>query len=100
MGRELLFLSMVLVLCLSASSAAAGTFYVDNSGSPGCSNSPTNGSAANPWCTINYGIGRIASGDRLYVKAGTYNENVYINRPAGTGGAPTIIQVYPGHIVT
>ena len=32
--------------------AAAATFYIDNSGSPTCNNSPSNGSESNPWCTL------------------------------------------------
>ena len=79
---------------------APGTvFYVDNSGSPRCNNTTSGGSETNPWCTINYAIGRIKSGDMLYVKAGTYTEQVYINRPAGTASKHTTIQAYPGHKV-
>jgi parallel beta-helix repeat protein len=102
MRRKLPLLSMVFLLGFSMSShiAAAAIYYVDNSGSPACGNSPTNGSASNPWCTITYGVGHIAGGDTLYVKAGMYKENVYINGPAGTASAPTLISTYPGHLVT
>jgi parallel beta-helix repeat protein len=101
MRKMLLLLSTFFLLgfCMSAHVAAA-TYYVDNSGSPVCSNSPTNGSATNPWCTIMYGVGHIASGDTLYVKAGSYMEDVTINGPAGTVGAPTIISTYSGQTVT
>ena len=79
---------------------APGTvFYVDNSGSPRCNNTTSGGSETNPWCTINYAIGRIKSSNTLYVKAGTYTERVYINRPAGTASKHTTIQAYPGHKV-
>lgn len=87
------------LLCLCVSSQAA-TFYVNNAGSPACSNSPSNGSEANPWCTITYGVGRIASGDTLNVKAGTYTEVVTITRPAGTANSRTVIRAFPGHTVT
>ena len=100
--RKLLHLSLLFLLGFSTSAhiAAAATYYVDNSGSPACSNSPTNGSTSNPWCTIMYGVGHISSGDTLYVKAGSYMENVTINGPAGTASGSTMIRTYPGQAVT
>jgi parallel beta-helix repeat protein len=102
MNMTLPLLSMAFLLGLSMSSRAVAStiYYVDNSGSPACSNSPANGTGSNPWCTVNYGISRIAGGDTLYVKAGTYREDVYINGPAGAAVAPTIIRAYPGQTVT
>lgn len=101
MRKMLPLLSTFFSLGFSMSAhVAAATYYVDNSGSPACGNSPTHGSASNPWCTIMYGIGHIAGGDALYVKTGTYKENVYIKGPAGTVGAPTIISAYSGQTVT
>ena len=99
MSTKLLFSPIFWLLCLCPLSRAA-VFYVDNSGSSACSNSPANGSAAAPWCTINYGVGRLSSGDTLNVKAGTYHEDVYISGPAGTTGKPTTIQAYLGQTVT
>lgn len=78
----------------------AGSYFVDNSGLPTCRNHPVGGASSSPWCTINYGISRIAGGDTLFVKRGTYREIVYINRPAGTARAATMIRAYPGHVVT
>ena len=77
----------------------ADTFYVNNSGSPVCNNSAANGSRSMPWCTITYGISKMQSGDTLYVMAGTYNENLYINRPSGTAAKYTVIKAYPGNTV-
>jgi hypothetical protein len=96
---KLVFLITLLLSSFAAESRAAGTFYVDNSGSPVCSNSPTNGSAANPWCTVAYGVSRLSSGDTLYVKQGTYSGNFSIKGPAGTPSARTRILAYPGHTV-
>ena len=53
-------------------SAPGTVFYVDNSGSPRCNDTTSGGSETNPWCTINYAIGRMKGGDTLFVKAGTY----------------------------
>lgn len=74
---------------------SGAVFYVNNSGSPKCNDSSGNGAKSSPWCTINYGISHINGGDRLYVRAGTYNEDVYVSGPAGTAAKPTIIQSYP-----
>ena len=76
--------------------ANAAERYVDNSGSPPCSNSSSGGSQSQPWCTINYAVGRARPGDIVYVKNGTYREDVYID--GKNGGANYItFQNYPGH---
>jgi parallel beta-helix repeat protein len=75
-------------------------FYVNNSGTPACSDSSTFGTAAKPWCTIGYAVGHISSGSTLQVRQGTYNENVTITGPAGSAAASTLIQAYPGDTVT
>ena len=72
-------------------------YYVDNSGSPACSDVPSFGTETHPWCTVQYGVGRITGGATLYVKNGTYNEAFTIHGPAGTSAAHTIISAYPGH---
>ena len=78
---------------------AAATFYVDNSGSPPCGDVPTNGTEANPWCTISYGASRTSGGDTLYVKNGTYaNPGPLLNSThSGTESNPTVVAAFPGH---
>src|SRR2546430_1167927 len=75
----------------------SNTYYVDNSGFPACSDVTSFGTEAHPWCTVQYGVGRITGGATLYVKNGTYNEAFTIHGPAGTRAAHTIISAYPGH---
>jgi parallel beta-helix repeat protein len=89
-------LSLSFAAILFANVAYCATYYVDNSGSPTCSNSSSYGTEANPWCTITYGIAHISGGDNLYVKAGTYHEDVYIAGPAGDVNKDTLIKAYPG----
>jgi hypothetical protein len=89
--------SLVLLASLCSNAASAATKYVDNSGAPACSNSTSNGSEAQPWCTVAYGVSHIVSGDTLYVKRGTYNEAFTISGPSGTTSAHTVISAYPGH---
>jgi hypothetical protein len=80
--------------------ARAATYYVSNNGSPACSNSPGYGTISQPWCTIQYALGQISGGDTIYVRQGTYNENLYIAGPAGSEGANTVISAYTGETVT
>ncbi|MGB7568086.1 MAG: right-handed parallel beta-helix repeat-containing protein [Chitinivibrionales bacterium] len=76
----------------------AAIYYVNNSGSPACVNSG-NGTLAKPYCTIAYAISRMSGGDTVYVRAGTYNEQLYITGPAGNASSNTTIAVYPGDTV-
>ena len=79
-----------------AGASSAAERYVDNSGAPPCSNSLSAGSQSRPWCTINYAVGRAGPGDIVYVKNGTYREDVYID--GRHGGANYItFRNYPGH---
>jgi Right handed beta helix region len=102
LAKASLYCAVLILLQLSVSrqTFASTSFYVDNSGSPSCSDSPSNGSESQPWCTMNYGIANVRSGDTLYVKAGTYREDVRIDRVAGLPDNPTVIRAYPGHRVT
>lgn len=71
------------------------TKYVDNSGTPPCSDVPGNGSEANPWCTISYAASQISGGDVVEVKTGTYdNPGVIIDGLNGTSGAPTTFKAF------
>lgn len=72
--------------------AAAGTYYVSPSG---CSNSGP-GSSSHPWCSINSGANKLSAGDTLYVRNGTYKEQVKVNR-SGAAGKPIVIAAASGH---
>lgn len=98
--RLWLLAAAIPVLCVPMRSAEPGTFYVDNSTGARCSDAPNFGTQTNPWCTISYSIRRISGGDTVYVKAGTYREDIYMSGPAGTAANPTVIRSYPGHTVT
>lgn len=80
-------------LWLVASAASAATYYVATTGS----DSTGDGSSTRPFKTIGAGLNKIASGDTLIVKAGTYtdlgnfiNSRVY-KLPSGTAGKYTTI---------
>ena len=97
--KHLKLFALILFVFSFAMFAHAGTFYVDNSGSPACANGASNGSQTSPWCTIPYGISRMAGGDTLIVKAGTYAGEFTITGPSGTSGAHTTIKTAPGATV-
>jgi parallel beta-helix repeat protein len=98
--RTAAFLLVSFIGCYSSTIRGA-TYYVDSSAQAACSDRASNGSEANPWCTIHYAVGRISPGDTILVKSGTYNEAA-LNVPAsisGRGGSNTVIKAYPGHVV-
>ena len=56
--------------------SVGGSLYVSLTGS----DSTGDGSQGNPWRTIQKAADNVVAGDTVYVKAGTYNEAVFISR--------------------
>jgi len=57
------------------------------------------GSKDMPWRTINHALALLAPGDTLYLRGGSYFENVYC-AIAGTKDKPITIRSYPGEVAT
>jgi hypothetical protein len=57
------------------------------------------GTEERPLRTINAALPRLKPGDTLYLRGGTYFENVYC-AVAGTAQAPITIRSYPGEVAT
>jgi len=76
--------------------ANAEQWYVDNSGSPPCSDAPSGGSQTQPWCTIGFAVRQVRAGDVVYVKNGIYREQVGISDRHG-GANYITFRNYPGH---
>ena len=55
---------------------ATGSFYVD----PGKGADRNDGSRERPWRTINHGLSRLAAGETLCLRGGTYYEHVVVPR--------------------
>ncbi len=77
--------------------AAGNTYYVAKNGSNSGS-----GTETSPWLTIKYAAIRAVAGDTVYVKNGTYNEQIWITSAegarGGSAGYPVTIKAYPGHL--
>lgn len=67
----------------------AKTYYVANSGS-----NENPGTIESPFKTISYGVDHMSGGDTLYVRGGTYNEQVTIYGVSGTADNQTVISGY------
>ncbi len=56
------------------------------------------GSQDKPWATVNHALKRLQPGDTLYLREGSYFENIYC-AVAGTAEKPIAIRAYPGERV-
>ena len=72
-----------------------GSFYVVDS-EAGSDAGP--GSKDRPWATINHALSQIEAGDTLYLREGSYFENVYC-AVAGKESQPITIRSWPGERV-
>ena len=70
---------------------AAGAYYVAADGND---NNP--GTLAQPWRTIQKAADTALAGDTVYVRGGTYNEQVFINSHSGSPDNWITFAAYPG----
>jgi parallel beta-helix repeat protein len=73
---------------------SGSVYFVATSG-----NDSNPGTESQPWRTIQYAVGRIDSGDTIYLRGGTYAESIVISS-SGAAGAPKTLSNYPGETVT
>lgn len=59
----------------------------------------SDGSEGKPWRTINHALPLLVPGDTLYLRGGSYFENVYC-AIAGTPEKPITLRSYPGELAT
>jgi len=88
-----LVLGFSLVMAVPAM-ALPVTVWVDDTG-PSCPTGPGSGTQADPYCKIQDGINGVAAGGTVHVLAGTYNENVDVNKSVtlvGAGASSTTVQ--------
>ncbi len=78
-------------------SAQGSVYYVAPPASGGNDSNP--GTEAQPWATIQKAANTLTAGDTVYIKAGTYQEQV-IPQNSGSVGNTITYAAYPGHTVT
>jgi hypothetical protein len=84
---------LILLLFVLPQIVSAATYYVAQDG-----NNSNPGTEALPWLTIGKAANTLAAGDIVYVKQGTYREEVFIDA-SGSAGNLITFQAYPGHTV-
>ncbi len=82
----LIFLSVFSATCIQS---GASVFYIDQS-NPNASDG-NSGTANLPWKTIAKANSTLATGDSVFIKAGTYNQGIAPNA-SGTSGSPITYQ--------
>ena len=83
-----------LVLFFFANPIQATTYYVDrNHPSPSDTNP---GTLNSPWLTIQHAAEMVAAGDTVFVRAGTYFENIYLGQGGNETDGHTVLAAYPG----
>lgn len=74
----------------------ATNYYVDRNHPSASDNNP--GTLNSPWLTIQHAAETVAAGDTVFVRAGTYNEHVYLEQDGNTANGYIVFSAYPGEI--
>ena len=79
--------------------AAPGVYYVDKDSIGGaCSDSAAGTLITAPWCSIGKAASTLAAGDTVYIRAGTYYEQITPSN-SGSPGSPVTYARYGGETV-
>ncbi len=93
MINKIIFILITLIISIFVLSTCGAdeNYYVSIYG-----NDNNSGTENSPWKTIQKAADTISAGDTVYVKNGTYNEQVWVNNTGGVGNWITFTS-YPGH---
>ena len=87
-------ISLLVILLLNLCATAQTIYYVDTNG-----NDQNNGTIlTTPWKTIQKACNTATPNSIVYIKGGTYNENIVVN-VSGTAGNPIIFKNYMNDVV-
>ena len=76
---------------------SAATYYVNCNLSSASDTNP--GTIDSPWSTIHYAAETLGAGDSVLIRAGTYNEFVYIDNAGNPTDGHIVFSAYPGETV-
>ena len=96
---KIIALLVTLVTVDVGSAVAATTYYVDNASGHSGSDANSCTTTAAPCLTITGAVNKMAGGDTVQVRAGTYTEAVTLIK-SGSVGSPTTLMAYPGEAPT
>jgi Right handed beta helix region len=82
---------ILLLLCLLPLGVVAADYYVAPGG-----NDAAPGTLVQPWRTVQKAADSLAPGDRVLVRAGTYDERVTVNVSGSAAGGYITFENYPG----
>ena len=85
----------VILSLVGATRGDGREFIVSPTGSDSAS-----GSATAPWRTVAASLRKLSPGDTLFIRGGTYVEDVAPTLPRGTAAARITVRNYPGEIAT
>lgn len=88
----ILMLSVALLL-FAFQLGSAATYYVDRDHSSASDSNP--GTLEGPWSTIQHAADTAVAGDTVYIRAGTYNEHVYVEQ-SGEASSYIVFAAFPG----
>jgi len=83
-----------LVLFFYATPSQADTYYVDRDHPSSSDNN--SGTINSPWRTIQNAAETVTAGDTVFVRAGVYFENVYMDQGGNESDGHTVFAAYPG----
>ncbi len=86
--------ALFIVLLLQTQFSSAATSYVDRNHTS--SNDANPGTQDLPWRTLQHAAETAVAGDTVYIRAGTYNEHVYIENAGDAVNGHIIFSAYPG----
>lgn len=93
-GREVMLLQVTIIFLLAtASNAFCADYYVSPSGSDSAP-----GSLGQPWKTISKAASTLVAGDTVYIRSGTYNEQLS-PVSSGSSSSPITYTTYQGETV-
>lgn len=89
-----LLISSILLFLIIPSSSQSATYYVDKNHSSANDSNP--GKLASPWLTIQHAAETMVAGDTVFIRKGTYNEQVFTANDGNISNGYIVFSAFPG----